>query len=183
MDAIKAIIDAAYIQGFLGLSGALIGAIALYVSIKIAAKNTVNEIKLEKVAESKRDQYIALTDSYTQFLISSIILRPKKDKEQTIDVDWNQHLTKYIELVGCINKVNLITSSKIRLELYKLEKEIISYQTSVSNFYFNKHPLSPSKELEEKVFEFAKLLRSDLGVEGEAAIELELSRLRGMRIG
>lgn len=178
MDAIRATLDAAYIQGFLGCVGALLGALALIISIRIAAKNTVNEIKLEKVAESKRDQYIALTDSYTQFLISSLILRPKKDEKQAAGEDWHQHLNKYIELIGCINKVNLITTSEIRLELFELEKVVTSYQISVSNLYFNRQPLDSSRDLEEKAFAFAKLLRSDLGIESNSAIEIKLLNLR-----
>ncbi|MCL6234044.1 hypothetical protein M5F03_02480 [Acinetobacter sp. ANC 5579] len=176
MDEIRATLDAAYIQGLLGFAGALIGALALIISIKIAAKNTVDEIKLEKVAESKRDQYIALTDSYTRFLTSSIILRP--DNKNDSREDWYQHLDKYIELLGCINKVNLITTSEIRLELYELEKELISYQTSVSNFYFNSHHLASSRDLESAVFEFAKLLRSDLGIESNPTVEMKITQLR-----
>ncbi|MFC2997145.1 hypothetical protein ACFODO_18190 [Acinetobacter sichuanensis] len=182
MDAIRATIDAAYIQGFLGFFGALIGAAALIVSIRIAAKNTLNEIKLEKVAESKRDQYIALTEAYTQYLVSSLTLPTSCDADGSGNSenhnDWNLHLAKYIELVGCINKVNLITTSEIRLELFKLEKELTSYQASVSNHYFNNHSQDLSHELEDKVFEFAKLLRVDLGIENDSIIEDRLLVLR-----
>lgn len=177
MDEIRATLDAAYIQGFLGFAGALIGAVVLIISIRITAKDTVRQIKLEKVAESKRDQYIALTDSYTRFLTSSLILRSKNNKNET-DEDWHEHLAKYIELVGCVNKVNLITTSEIRLELFKLESEMVSYQTSVSNYYFNNHPLASSQELEHKVFDFAKLLRNDLGIESDPIEEAELLKLR-----
>lgn len=115
MEAIRATIDAAYIQGFLGFFGALIGAAALIISIRIAAKNTLNEIKLEKVAESKRDQYIALTEAYTQYLVSSLTLPTSCNVDGSGNSEnhnnWNLHLAKYIELVGCINKVNLITPS------------------------------------------------------------------------
>lgn len=183
MDAIRATIDAAYIQGFLGFFGALIGAIALIISIRIAAKNTLNEIKLEKVAESKRDQYISLTEAYTQYLVSSLTLSRKSNEvgeseNLVINNCWNQHLTKYIELLGCINKVNLITTSEIRLELYKLEKKLNSYQTSVSNYYFNNSSKNLSRDLEDNVFKFAKLLRSDLGIENDLEIEGRLLLLR-----
>lgn len=182
MDTIRATIDAAYIQGILGFLGAIIGAVVLIFSIRLTAKNTVNEIKLEKVAESKRDQYIALTDAYTQFLVSSLILRPKyqESKSMEIDTEWDKHLTKYIELIGCINKVNLITTSKIRLELFEVEKVILAYQTSISNHYFNSTPVDSSKKLEKKVFEFAKLLRDDLGIESNPEDELELLKLRNV---
>lgn len=183
MDPIRATLDAAYIQGFLGLFGALVGALAVLLTIYFAAKNAVKQIKLEKVAESKRDQYIALTEAYTQYLVSSLTLSTKSNEvNESVNLNtnnsWNHHLAKYIELVGCINKVNLITTSEIRLELYKLEKELTSYQTSVSNYYFNNHSKNLSHDLEDRVFEFAKLLRSDLGVENNLEIEERLLRLR-----
>ncbi|MEJ5037414.1 hypothetical protein WH285_10765 [Acinetobacter johnsonii] len=183
MDEIRATIDAAYIQGVLGFFGALIGAGALIFSIRIAAKNTLNEIKSEKVAESKRDQYIALTEAYTQFLVSSLTLTSKgtescESQKLVINNDWNQHLAKYIELLGCVNKVNLITTSEIRIELFKLEKELNSYQTSISNYYFNNKPKDLSDNIQESVFTFAKLLRKDLGIENNSKIEGDLQDLR-----
>ena len=183
MDAIRAIIDAAYIQGFLGFLGPIVGAVALIVSIRIAAKNTLNEIKLEKVAESKRDQYISLTETYTQYLVSSLTLKTKASMpDGSADLDfnnsWNQHLTRYIELLGCINKVNLISTSEIRLELFQLEKKLTNYQASIANYYFNSHPPEPSKDLENSVFAFAKLIRIDLGVENNDEIERNLLELR-----
>jgi len=183
MDAIRATIDAAYIQGVFTFVGALIGALALIFSIRVAAKNTINEIKLEKVAESKRDQYIALTDSYTQFLVSSLTIRPTiKNDSGLAGVEaeeiWQKHLSKYIEFVACINKVNLITTSEIRIELYKLQRELTSYQTSIANFYFNRHPVDSSDILQDKVFEFAKLLRDDLGVHSDFKLENDLLQMR-----
>ncbi|ELW80563.1 MULTISPECIES: hypothetical protein [Acinetobacter] len=183
MDSIRATLDAAYIQGFLGFFGALLGAIALIFSIKIAAKNTLNEIKSEKVAESKRDQYIALTDAYVQYLVSSLLISNRKsesdeDQDSEVSVSWNQHLAKYIELEGCINKVNLVTTSEIRVELFKIEEALKAYQTSISNYYFNNLSKNLSDELEVKVFEFSKLLRADLGIENDSAMESNLMELR-----
>lgn len=183
MDAIRATLDAAYIQGTFGFAGALIGALALIISIRVAAKNTINEIKLEKVAESKRDQYISLTESYTQYLVSSLTIRPGVKNElgePSVEAEeiWQSHLSKYIEFVACINKVNLITTSEIRLELYKLQQELTSYQTSVANFYFNSHSLDSGDILQDKVFAFAKLLREDLGVESDSKLENNLLKLR-----
>lgn len=55
MDALEPTIYAAYIQGILGFLGALIGAAVVIFSIRITAKNTVKQIKFDKIAESKRD--------------------------------------------------------------------------------------------------------------------------------
>ena len=181
MDAIRAIIDAAYIQGFLGFFGALIGAVALIISIRIAAKNTLNEIKSEKVAESKRDQYIDLTDSYTRYLVSSLRL-PLSNSNAPFDGEnqekWDLFESKYFELIGCLNKVNLITTSEIRLELHKLEQEIHSYQQKLLEFYWRHTEKPKTTDLEDHVFEFAKLLRKDLGISEDSELEAELINLR-----
>lgn len=184
MDALEPTIYAAYIQGILGFFGAVIGAAVVIFSIWITAKNTVKQIKFDKVPESKRDQYIALTDAYTRFLVSSLLLKHKDSESENyqIDIKWDNHLAKYIELIGCINKVNLITTSSIRLALYELEKVLITYQTSISNYYFNKHPLEPSQILEQKVFDFAKLLRNDLSIESNESLEIMLNQLRLERL-
>lgn len=180
MDAIEATIRAAYIQGILGFIGALIGAGVVIFSIRTTAKNTVKQITIDKIAESKRDQYIDLTDAYTQFLVSSLLLKHKEQYSENnqIDIKWDSHLAKYIKLIGCINKVSLITTSSIRLELYELEKVLIRYQTSISNHYFNKSPVEPSQILEQKVFEFSKLLRNDLSIESNESKEVKLNQLR-----
>ncbi|WP_180027788.1 hypothetical protein [Acinetobacter sp. YH16032] len=180
MNEFEITIRSAYIQGILGVLGALIGAAVVIFSLRSTAKNTVKQIKIDKIAESKRDQYIDLTDTYTQFLVSSLLLKHKKqdsDNHQP-DIEWDTHLSKYIRLIGCINKVNLITTSSIRLELYELEKVLITYQTPVSNHFFNNFPLDSSKTLEQKVFDFAKLLRNDLSIESHQSLEAKLSQLR-----
>lgn len=175
-----ATIQGAQIQANYALWSSVIGAFAVILTIYFAAKNTVKQIKLEKVAESKRDQYIALTDAYTSFLVSTLVAkRPDKDLlEKDKQLVWDDHLKKYIELYGCINKVCLVTTSEIRLELIKFQNEIIKYQTSFSNFYFINGSLDSSNELEIKAHQFAKLLREDLGIESDDAIENEILILK-----
>lgn len=180
--ATAATIQGAQIQANYTLWASIISALFLVATVYFTAKNTVKQIKLEKVAESKRDQYIALTDAYTKFLVSSLLL-PRIDELDNSEHSetynsWNQHLAKYIELLGSINKVNLITTSEIRLALFELDKELRAYQTSVSNYYFNNKSKDLSHNLEEKVFEFAKLLREDLGIENDSAMESNLLELR-----
>ncbi|WP_228129045.1 hypothetical protein [Acinetobacter guillouiae] len=70
MDTIRATIDAAYIQGVLGIIGALIGALVLICSIKITARNTLKGFKADKLAEAKRDIYVELVASWQDFLLN-----------------------------------------------------------------------------------------------------------------
>lgn len=181
MDAIRATIDAAYIQGFLAFFGTIISAGVLIYSIRFTANNTLNEIKLEKVAESKRDQYIDLTDSYTRYLVSSLRLPPSNSNapfDGENQEKWDLFESKYFELIGCINKVNLITTSEIRLELHKLEYEVHSYQQKILEFYWRHTDKPETTELEEHVFVFGKSLRKDLGILEVAEVEAELINLR-----
>lgn len=179
MTEIEAMIEAAHIQGRYAIWAAIVGALGVILTIYFAAKNTVKQIKLEKVAESKRDQYIALTDAYTQFLVSTLkTLRPQGSSPEQVKETWDLHLAKYIELTGCVNKVCLVTTSEIRLEIIKLQNDINKYQTSFANYFLNNGILEPSDNLEMKVHEFAKLLRKDLGIENNLIVEDEISNLR-----
>lgn len=179
--AAAATIQGAQIQANYALWASIISALFLVATVYFTAKNTVKQIKLEKVAESKRDQYIALTDTYTRFLVSALSTNPSirfnSSEAEKLD-NWSKHLAKYIELIGSINKVNLVTSSEIRLELFKLENEIIEYQASFANYYFNSGTFPSEREIEKKVFEFAKLLRADLGIENDSDMESALMELR-----
>lgn len=70
MDPVKATIDAAYIQGALGVLAALIGALVLIYSIRITAKITLKGFKADKLAEAKRDIFVELVASWQDFLLT-----------------------------------------------------------------------------------------------------------------
>ena len=80
--------------------------------------------------------------------------------------------------MGCINKASLITTSEIRFELSILQRKVNSYQTSVSNYYFNNQSKDLSGDLEESVFDFAKLLKNDLGIENDIKVDEKIIKLR-----
>ncbi|WP_353173676.1 hypothetical protein [Acinetobacter rudis] len=181
MDALiaaSATIQGAQIQANYALWAAVIGAVAVWFTIICTAQNTVKHIKAEKVAELKRDQYVAWIDAYTRFSVSAEIFILKNHHD--LDAAWDQHLAKYIELIGCIGKVGLITTSNIRVELYKIEKELKEYQKTIANYYCNKVvPSSGSdKELKSSTSKFIELLREDLGVKSDPEIEHELAKKR-----
>ncbi|WP_391485625.1 hypothetical protein [Acinetobacter pittii] len=189
MDTIRATLDAAYIQGFLGFFGALLGALALIRSIKITAKNTLEAHKFDKLAEAKRDSYLELIKTWFNFLL--VFNTYQKIKE---DIDLNTQMFEFLDtlslsfrdLTTALHQSSFIsepqTKEKILDFTMKLTEDYFYLIGQVARYYLFKEERNEiSLQLMDfmddyglKCLELQKDLRLEIGISEDEAVNIRI---------
>lgn len=189
MDAIRATIDAAYIQGFLGLFGALLGAIVLICSIKITAKNTLEAHKVEKLAEAKRDIYLDVVKSWYNFLLVFNTYQNIKDKvdikEQLSDFSENFRIA-FKDLTTALHQSSFVseplTKEKVLDFTMKLTEDYFYLNLQVARYYLNInerdeisfHLMDFMNDYGLKCLELQKDLRVEIGITEDENVNVRI---------
>lgn len=132
MDAIRATLDAAYIQGFFGFLGALVGAGVLIWSLRVTARNTLEAFKLEKLAEAKRDTYIELVRKWQSFLISCNSYRILEEH-----IFYDQYFIALKDLTASLHESSFISDPSTKEKIMNFTIRFGDSIASISK-YFNK---------------------------------------------
>ncbi|USA53853.1 hypothetical protein NDN13_01285 [Acinetobacter sp. C32I] len=130
MNEIRAVLDAAYIQGVCAIIAALIGAYVIVKSIVEQAKNTLISHKVDKLTEAKRDVYLDLVQDWQSFLMDLSSYQSIELKENYL-VKFQESLSK---VLGSLHKASFIsdplTKEKIldfTMDLSKANFKFIEY--------------------------------------------------------
>ncbi|KQQ76939.1 hypothetical protein [Acinetobacter sp. Leaf130] len=191
MDAIRATLDAAYIQGLFGFFGALIGAGALILSIRVTARNTLDAHKFEKLAEAKRDSYLELIKSWFNFLlVFNSYQKIKEDIDIKIQMDeffYNLSLS-FRDLTTALHQSSFIsepqTKEKILDFTMKLTEDYF-YLIGQAAQYFLIEEERDDISLQLMVFmdeygfkclELQKDLRIEIGISEDEAVNLRIMK-------
>lgn len=189
MDTIRATLDAAYIQGFLGFLGALLGAIVLICSIKITAKNTLEAHKVDKLAEAKRDIYLELVKSWFDFLLvfnKYQVIKENKDLKIQMEEYFENLKLSFSDLTTVLHQSSFIseplTKEKILDFTMKLTEDYFYLNKQVSRYYLiekERDDLSIQlMELMDKYglecLELQKDLRIEIGISEDEEVNLRI---------
>lgn len=189
MDAIRATLDAAYIQGFLGFLGALLGALVLICSIKITAKNTLEAHKVEKLAEAKRDIYLELVESWFNFLLVFNTYQNIKDNIK-LETQMNEYFenfkSSFSGLITTLHQSSFIseplTKEKILDFTMKLTEDYFYLNREVYRYFSIKEErddisiqlLDFMDEYGLKCLELQKDLRLEIGISEDEEVNLRI---------
>lgn len=105
MNEIRAVLDAAYIQGVCAIIAALIGAYVIVKSIVDGAKNTLISHKVDKLTEAKRDVYLELVQDWQSFLMDLSSYQSIELKENYL-IKFQESLAK---VLGSLHKASFIS--------------------------------------------------------------------------
>lgn len=184
MDAIRATLDAAYIQGAFGLAGALIGALAIYFSLRITAKHTLHSHKIDKLVEAKRDVYLKLVSTWQDFIMSSNQYT-RLDQESFI----NQFGITLTNLIAAMHQSSFIsepnTKESILDFMMELMDTIFTFREKVNDWYMSEDQSEKLKIQFEimdilnvealKALDIQILLRSEMGLQEDDGINQRIS--------
>lgn len=177
LDAAQATIQAAYIQGGLAVLAAFIGASALIYTLKKTTNDAVKLHKSDKLAESKRIQYIDFIEQFTLYIQCALKVDVRSYHPLVDSSDpWVPVINSYFSLMVSIDKVYLVAPTEIRAQLFELEKKIFNFHLKLQKFHFNTKPQPDIKNLNFTFFIFSKCLRKDLGIQDESELEQTLLR-------
>lgn len=167
--------------GFAGtVLGALIGALALLVTVRKTAEKVHDNFKADKLAEAKRDIFLNLVDRWMNYLMVVNSFKIKSQDEYRGDIF---QATK--DLLSSLHKSSFISAPKTKKEVmlftFNFTKINIEQTQIINNWYH-----SPNVELQYELFlildklakdalDLQNLLRVELGIKNDPQIDLWLS--------
>lgn len=167
--------------GFAGtLLGALIGALALLVTVRKTAEKVHDNFRADKLAEAKRDIFLNLVDRWMNYLMVVNSFKIKPQDEYRGDIF---QATK--DLISSLHKSSFISAPKTKKEVmlftFNFTKKNIEQTQIINNWYH-----SPNAELQYELFlildklakdalDLQNLLRGELGIKNDPQIDLWLS--------
>lgn len=154
--------------GFAGtLLGALIGALALLVTVRKTAEKVHDNFRADKLAEAKRDAYLNFIRKWQNILmVSSYYLNFEKSEFNEI------HSIAWAELIGSLHEASFIsnpsTKEKIMEFTFKISEDLIQ----IKDFHSQWYSISES-EIAPKPSEIILGIMEILDTQGLQALELQ----------
>lgn len=176
-------------DGYLSFWGAIIAALlGALVLIRIARKTaeTVQDnYKAEKLIEAKRDIYLDLIDRWMNYLFEINSFRIN-----SIDDYSNKFFQANKELVSSLHKSSFISEPKTKLLVMDLVFDLTLKNNDiyllVKNWYgiksnrndVEKSILKISEELGDKAQKLQIILREELGIKNDEAIDVKINEMK-----
>lgn len=127
MTEIEAIIEAAHIQGNSAFWGAIIGSLALIVSIWLGSYLGLKGYKTDKLAEAKRDVYLELVQDWQSFIMTLSSYQAIELKEAYLS-DFRESLSK---VLGSLHKASFVSDPSTKEKILEFSMDL-----SRANFKF-----------------------------------------------
>lgn len=177
--------------GFAGtLLGALVGALALLVTVRKTAEKVHDNFRADKLAEAKRDAYLNFIRKWQNILIvSSYYLNLKKSEFNEI------HSLAWAELIGSLHEASFIsnpsTKEKIMEFTFKISEDLIIIKDFHNQWYSlteSEIAIKPSEiilgimELLDtqglQALELQKFLRAEIGLAENEGVDQRIMQLQ-----
>ncbi|MGE8544277.1 MAG: hypothetical protein ACN6NS_08225 [Acinetobacter johnsonii] len=149
------------------LLGALIGALALLVTVRKTAEKVHDNFRADKLAEAKRDAYLNFIRKWQNILmVSSYYLNLKKSEFNEI------HSKAWAELIGSLHEASFISNPSTKEKIMEFTFKISEDLFQIKDFHNQWYLLSES-EIALKPSEIILGIMEILDTQGLQALELQ----------